>query len=432
MPVKISREQIIGLPKTDLHVHLDGSVIPETIVKLAKNEKINLIKEGKKYGYNLKVASAEEIEKKIFKDSYKNLAEYLMAFEFVNCVLRSAKNLEEAAYRVACDEFNEGVRYFELRFAPQKHWTENLGWEEIIKAVDRGLRKAMKEYNSKKEIKKHNELPYRCGIILCAMRMIKPEMADYYHQLNKFQTGHDLQSLATMASMEVAKLAVNSRGKGYLVAGFDLAGNEDGYPAGLYKGAFEYCYNNGVQTTCHAGEAYGPESIMDAMKYCHVRRIGHGTQLFQWKEIKFRNEDGSDLTEKQKKEYVNNLAERLAKERTTIEVCLKSNSQTTPALRNLSKHPVQNFLKYSLRVALSTDNRGISKVSVADEYMTFIKLYSPNSSILKNLCLAGFKGAFFPGTYAEHRIYMRKAIDFYNECFKKYIGKYKFNNKLTA
>lgn len=428
--IKIKKEQVLKLPKTDLHVHLDGSVDAKTIVELAKSQKINLINEGRKHGYSLQAASSEEIEEKIFKDKYESLAEYLAPFEFVNCVLRNSENLQEAAYRVACEEFNEGVRYFELRFAPQKHWSLSFGWDQIIASIDKGLRRAMDEYNLQKAVKEDGELPYRCAMILCSMRMIKPEMADYYCCLHELETGHDLQNFATMASKEVAQLAVDSRKKGYLVVGFDLAGREDGYPAGVHKDSFEYCYNNGVQTTCHAGEAYGPESIMDAMKYCHVRRIGHGTQLFNWEKIKLLNPNGSDLTEEQKKEYMHNLAERLAKERTTVEVCLKSNSQTTPTLRNLLEHPVQNLLKYSLRVALSTDNRAISKVTVTDEYMTFIKLYETTSSTLKNLCLAGFKGAFFPGTYAEHRKYMRNAIDFFNKCFKKYIGEYNFNDKL--
>ncbi len=244
--------------------------------------------------------------------------------------------------------------------------------------------------------------------------------------------GDDLQTLATMASMEVARLAVNSMKKGYLVVGFDLAGREDGYPAGVHSSAFEYCYNNGVQTTCHAGEAYGPESITDAIKYCHVRRIGHGTQLFHWEKIRFTKNDGTELSDEEKREYVHYIAERLAKERTTIEVCLKSNSQTTPTLRDLSIHPVQNFLKYGLRVALSTDNRAISRVNITDEYMAFIKLYNSDTLTLKNLCIAGFKGAFFPGTYAEHRIYMRHAIDFYNEMFRKHIGDYDIKQKLSV
>lgn len=417
--LNITRDKILRLPKTDLHVHLDGSVDSKTLVELAKYLKVDLVEESRRLGVGkLKEAAAEEIDKKIFKNEYNNLAEYLAPFEFVNCVLRTSQTLEEVAYRFACEEFSEGVRYFEVRFAPQKHWKEDFGWEEIIKAVDKGLRRAMSEFNSKPSVAKNGELPYRCGMILCAMRMIGPQVADYYEVLHNLQTGNDLQALAPTAAMEVAQLAVDSMKKGYLVVGFDLAGREDGYPAGVHKDAFEYCYNNGVQTTCHAGEAYGPESIMDAVKYCHARRIGHGTQLFRWKNIQFKNTDGSELTERQKKDYVINISERMARERTTMEVCLKSNADTIPALRDLSNHPIKEFLKYNLRVVLGTDNRVVSRTTVTDEYMNFVKLYDIDADTLRQVCIAGFKGAFFPGTYAEHRRYMSRAIDFYDEVYQ--------------
>lgn len=426
MTLKITREQMKKLPKTDLHVHLDGSVTPKTIVELAKDQKVNLVEESKKLGIgDLKAGTAEELDDKVFKSEYNSLGEYLIPFELVNTVLRTPESLEEAAYRMACDEFNEGVRYFEVRFAPQKHWHKNFGWDDIIKSVDRGLKKAMNEFNAKEGVRANGELPYKCGIILCAMRMINPHMGDYFSTLYSLHTGEDLQSLSTMSSAEVAHLAVKSMSAGNLVVGFDLAGREDGYPAAVHREAFEYCYNNGVQTTCHAGEAYGPESIMGAIKYCHVRRIGHGTQLFQWEKIQRRNPDGTEMTQAQKVEYMNHVAERMARERTTMEVCLKSNSQTTPSLRDLSKHPIRDFLKYNLRVALSTDNRSISRVSVTDEYMTLLKHYSIDTKTLRNVCLAGFKAAFFPGPYAQHREYMRKSIDFYTECFKKHIGDYR-------
>jgi adenosine deaminase len=422
MSLNITREQILKLPKTDLHMHLDGSVRAKTIVELAKEQKVNLVNEAKTLGISGIVSgTAEELEEKVFKHEYNSLMEYLVPFELVNCVLRNTESLEEVAYRIACDEFNEGVRYFEMRFAPQKHWSKTLGWEDIIKSIDKGLRRAMDEFNSKDEVRLNGELPYRCGMILCAMRMIMPTMGDYYKTLYELHTGNHLQNLAIMASEEIAKLAVSSMKKGYLVVGFDLAGREDGFPANVHKEAFEFCYNSGVHTTCHAGEAYGPESIMGAIKYCHVRRIGHGTQLFQWEKMQRKNSDGTEMSKEQKIEYMNQTAERMARERTTVEVCLKSNSQTLPSLRNLELHPVKDFLKYGLRVAISTDNRVISRVTVTDEYMSLMKICDIDAKGLRNICLAGFKGAFFPGSYAQHREYMRRAIDFYDESYKKHV-----------
>ncbi|HBC75420.1 MAG TPA: hypothetical protein DC017_11340 [Candidatus Wallbacteria bacterium] len=78
-------------------------------------------------------------------------------------------------------------------------------------------------------------------------------------------------------------------------------------------------------------------------------------------------------------------------------------------------------MKYGLRVAISTDNRVISRVTVTDEYMSLMKICDIDAKGLRNICLAGFKGAFFPGTYAQHREYMRRSIDFYDETYKKHV-----------
>ncbi|MBU1916768.1 hypothetical protein KKF63_01495 [bacterium] len=106
------------------------------------------------------------------------------------------------------------------------------------------------------------------------------------------------------------------------------------------------------------------------------------------------------------------MAEWLADNRIALEVCLKSNSQTLPDLRDLSNHPIKNFLKYRLRIALGTDNRAISRVSVTDEYERALKLYNIDKKALKNLCIDGFKASFFPGMYNEKRDYISQVIQY--------------------
>ena len=84
-----------------------------------------------------------------------------------------------------------------------------------------------------------------------------------------------------MASLEVARLAESlAHEKGLPVVGFDLAGAESGFPAEDHREAFEYTHDHFIRKTIHAGEAYGPESIFQAITDCHANRIGHGTHLF--------------------------------------------------------------------------------------------------------------------------------------------------------
>lgn len=418
--IEITEELIRQLPKTDLHVHLDGCVDAELMVRLAKNQGIDLVAESRKLGIgNLEHGTVEELNTKVFLTEYNSLAEYLVPFELVNCVLRTPKALEEAAYKLAVDEFSEGVRYFEVRYAPQKHWSPNFGWFDIIRAVDKGCKSACDEFNAKNPaIAKGIEPEFGFGQILCALRWIFPNMGDYYKTLANIHTGKDVQELCDMAAYAMAALCVDAKKKGYNVVAFDLAGREDGYPPEVCKSAFDYCYLNAVQTTCHAGEAYGCESIAAAIKYCGARRIGHGTQLFSLDKIQRRNYNGTEMTTEEKQAYIMHTADRMSRERITIEVCLKSNSQTLPTLRDLTTHPVKKFLEYGLRVALCTDNRAISRVTVTDEFLRFKDLFGMDAKLLKTLCVAGFKGAFYKGTYPEHRVYIRKAID----TFERIIG----------
>jgi len=411
----LTRSNLKRLPKTDLHVHLDGSVPPQLVYELARDQNIDLVEVSQKLGIGgLETGTVEELESKIFKETYDSLAEYLVPFEFINEVLRTEQGLERAAYKLAIDNFREGVRYFECRFAPQKHWKNGFHWMEILKAVSSGLQKAANEFNQKEEILSGKEPPFKFGIILCAMRMINEHMGDYYRYLFELHVGLDLQNLSSMASLEIAKLADMAMQEGLPVVGFDLAGREDGFPAEAHQKAYMYCYERGIGTTCHAGEAYGPESIKSAVKDCMARRIGHGTQLFKRAHIYKKTEEGRRLSRDQRQEYVSDIVEWIADNRITLEVCLKSNSQTLPEYRDLSKHPFQHFLENRLRIALSTDNRAISRVSVTDEYERAINLFDIDEKELKNLCIGGFKAAFFPGTYMEKRSYISKIIDFYN------------------
>ena len=415
-PKDISRAQFKQLPKTDLHVHLDGSVPPQLVAQLAEEQGINLVEVSRNLGIGqLETGSIEELERQIFKDTYNSLGEYLVPFEFINEVLRCYEGLKKAAYRLASDNFREGVRYFEVRFAPQKHWVSGFEWLDIIRAVEDGCKQAADEFNKQSAILDGKEPPYKFGMILCAMRMINEHMGDYYRSLYELHVGMDLQNLSAMASLEVAKLTHMAREEGLSVVGFDLAGREDGFPAETHVKAYKFCYDRGIGTTCHAGEAYGPESIKSAVKDCNARRIGHGTQLFSTRSIlSKRNPQGDKLSNQESHDYVQDIVEWIAENRIALEVCLKSNSQTLPMYRDLSKHPFQKFLDHRIRIALSTDNRAISRVSVTDEYERAVKLFNIDENALRNLCVGGFKASFFPGSYLQKRAYISKVIDYYH------------------
>ena len=117
-----------ALPKSDLHCHLDGSLRLSTLIELARERDIQLPSE-----------TPEGLKELVFKESYRDLPDYLHGFAYTCAVLIDAEALERVAYELGQDCLAEGVRYLEVRFAPQLHVRPGFNLEQVVCAVDRGL-----------------------------------------------------------------------------------------------------------------------------------------------------------------------------------------------------------------------------------------------------------------------------------------------------
>jgi adenosine deaminase len=174
--------------------------------------------------------------------------------------------------------------------------------------------------------------------------------------------------------MTLAELAVAYKGQGVLA--FDLAGQEKDYPAKAHRAAFELILKNNINSTVHAGEAFGPASIAQALHYCGAHRIGHGTRLRESKDLM---------------SYVND-------HRIPLEVCLSSNVQTR-TVRTIKEHPFHYYFKQGLRVTVNTDSRLISATTVTQELALAARAFHLSPYELKRVIMNGFKSSFLP--YAQ-------------------------------
>jgi len=392
----ITEAFVRSIPKTELHVHLDGSLRIPTLIELAKRDKVKL-----------PAYSESGLREKVFKDKYKDLWDYLQGFAYTCAVMYKAENLERIGYELIQDHLAEGVRYIEVRFAPQLHTHEKLTTKQVIQAVCKGMDRAKKEHNQSVAVRNGSDIPCYYGLILCALRFFNEHMSPYYKQMFQVMPYAPPKQVFAAASLELARAAVELAHKdGFPVVGFDLAGAELGFPAGDHKAAFQHAHSNFIRKTIHAGEAYGPESIFQAITDCYANRIGHGTWLFADNLVKGQgNEDP--------KAYVSHLAEYIASQRVTIEVCLTSNLQTIPHMKTIARHPLRQMLDHNLSVSICTDNRLMSNTTVTAEIMLAVNHLRMNTRELRNVVIAGFKGSFFPGTYSEKRAYVRQVIDRY-------------------
>jgi adenosine deaminase len=177
--------------------------------------------------------------------------------------------------------------------------------------------------------------------------------------------------MAPKVSMALAQLAVAYKGRGVLA--FDLAGQERDYPAKAHRAAFQLILKHNINSTVHGGEAFGAQSIAQALHYCGAHRIGHGTRL----------KEDPDLMR-----YVRD-------HRVPLEMCLSSNLQTR-AVRSLEEHPCGDYFRQGLRVTLNTDNRLMSATTASEEIALAAKAFRFSPYEIKRLILNGFKSGFMP------------------------------------
>jgi adenosine deaminase len=388
-------ELIRRLPKNDLHVHLDGSLRIETLIELAHER-----------GVALPAETEDGLRELVFRERYEHLGEYLEGFRYTVAVLTDADALERVAYELCVDNFDEGVRYVEVRFAPQLHVRSGFEIPDVVGAVDRGLRRAIAELNLHPAIASGQEPRFGAGIILTALRFFTPEFAEGYRRYFEVLPDAPVEEVYAAASLALARVAVRLKREGMLVVAFDLAGREHGYPASDHSDAFQVAHEGFLGKTVHAGEDYGPESIFQAISDCHTDRIGHGTWLFDASRV-----HGPEVDDPGR--YVEELAQFVADKRITIEVCLTSNQQTVPELADdLSLHPFGEMSRRRLSTTFCTDNRLVSNTTVTEEIARAVDAFDLSPRAVRDCLIYGFKRSFFPGTYFEKRAYVRQVIDF--------------------
>lgn len=386
---------LAALPKTDLHCHLDGSLRIPTLIELAKER-----------GVALPSDNESGLRELVFKPKYRDLPDYLHGFAYTTAVLTDEDALERAAFELGEDCLAEGVRYVEVRFAPQLHVRPGMDIGRVLQAVDRGLDRVRRDHEASDAVAVRGEPPFRYGIIACAMRMFTGGFSPYFQQLVSVLDRWPMPEVYGAASKSLVRAVVDARDRlGVPVVGFDLAGAEAGHPASDHIDAYDDATRAFLKKTVHAGEAYGPESIFQAITKLHADRIGHGTHLYSVDKVKV---DGDAH------QYVRRLSEYVADRRITLEVCITSNMQTMPELRRVADHPVGRMVRERLSVTLCTDNRLVSNTTVKRELALACSAFQFQPAELRHVVLHGFKRSFFPGSYLEKRAYVRSVIDYYD------------------
>jgi adenosine deaminase len=334
--MKFDKGLLQSLPKVLLHEHLDGVLRPQTVIELAKDANYK----------DLPTDDPLALAKWFFRGANQgSLAKYLEGFAHTIAVMQTEEALQRVAYEQAEDLSRDGIVYFETRFAPIFHTRQGLTHQQVVSAVLKGLERGRKDFG------------VDSGLIICAMRNMN-------------------------TSLEMAELAVDFRARG--VVGFDLAGEEGGYPPKKHVDAFHYIQRENFNITVHAGEGYGKESIWQAIQYCGAHRIGHGTRLI---------DDIAVVDGKAVK--LGDLAQYVLDKRIPLEICLLSNVHTG-ATPSLAEHPFKILYQEKFRVTLNTDNRLMSSTTMTQEFEAAAETFGLTLADFEKITINSMKSAFLP------------------------------------
>jgi adenosine deaminase len=321
----LTRELIGRLPKAELHVHLDGSLRPETMIDLARKARVELPS-----------TDPETLRRHMLVSDARNLVDYLKRFDITVALLQTPESIERVAYEMVEDAARDNLRYLEVRYCPHLSTHGGMTMDEVVAAEHRGFLRGERDF------------PVRTGIINCSLRHYPPDR-----------------------SIEIAELSVRSKNLG--VVAFDLAGGEAGFPPGVHGAAFDVALAGNLGITVHAGEAYGPASVSEAIRRCHAMRIGHGTRL---------RENPA-------------LQDFVRDRRILIESNITSNVQTR-VVGKAEEHPVRGYYDADLAVTLCTDSWLMSGVYLSDEYWLAHQSLGFTEEEIHRMILNAFAAAFLP------------------------------------
>jgi len=285
-------------------------------------------------GVTLPASEPGALARAMCADDATDLVAYLSCFATTLSVLQTREALIRVTKELVEDHAAEGVAYVEIRYAPNLNTERGLSMEQVLHATLEGMEAGMASTGIKAQL------------ILCGIRSMDPAIA-----------------------RQIAELAVAHRSAG--VCAFDLAGAEAGYPARLHEEACRIAAQGLLPITLHAGEAWGPESIRDALLAGRAQRIGHGTRLEEDPELMAWVRD----------------------RQIPLEICLTSNVQTRVAA-TLDAHPVRRYLEAGIQLTLCTDNRLVSGTTVTNEYLQAARHLGLSRENLVRIARMGFESAF--------------------------------------
>jgi adenosine deaminase len=316
-----TEELIRVLPKVEQHIHIVGSTRPETLLWL--------MDEG---GIESTFRTVDDV-RRFFR--YRDFPHFISIYSKVVQCITEEDQFERITYEMLEEDARCNVRYIEASFSAPDHVLQGLDYSRTLDAINRGIRRA------------RQDLGVDCNVRVDLVRNYGPDVG-----------------------MEVLDWIEEKNDN---IVSIDIGGSEKGFPPRPYAPIYQRAREMGLHLTAHAGEAAGPDSIWDAVKFLGVERIGHGVAA------------ASDIA----------LMSHLKERDITIEMCPVSNLRTG-VVNKFEDHPIRAFIDKGIRVTVNSDDPSMFGTDMNNEYIQLHRKLGFTVSELFQISLNAVDSSFLP------------------------------------
>lgn len=230
-------DYIAAVPKVDLHVHLEGSIQPATLLMLAERHRVDL------------PADTEEGLRNWYR--FRDFHHFIEVYVAITKCLRTVEDFELIVYEFGADMARQNIRYAEVTFSPSTHlWINRVDRDVWFTGLTNGRRRVKESFG-------------------CEINWVFDLVRNDYPERGRFDYTTDV--------------AIEGLDEGVVALG--LGGMEEGYPPAPFVPWFDRARSAGLHSAPHAGEHAGPESIRSAIGDLGAERIGHGVRAIEDPEL---------------------------------------------------------------------------------------------------------------------------------------------------
>ncbi|PBP23356.1 adenosine deaminase [Diplocarpon rosae] len=319
------------LPKCEHHLHIEGSLSPSLLFRLAAANNISLPSNDTDPSF----ASPEILEDRYTR--FASLNDFLHYYFIGMSVLITDADFESLAYEYFTRANSDGVHHAEIFFDPQAHTSRGISYETVVAGLGRAQRRAEEDFGLTSQL------------ILCFLRHLPASDAQDTYQAAEAM-GHF------------------SNGT---VAGIGLDSSEVGFPPEIFREVYESASQAGIRRTAHAGEEGDSTYISRALDFCKAERIDHGIRLV---------EDEA-------------LLQRVAKEKTLVTVCPLSNVRLR-CVTQVADLPIRKFLNEDVRFSINSDDPAYFGGYIMDNYLAVQEAFGLSLKDWKLIAVGAIEGSW--------------------------------------